>query len=185
MNSACSRLMYIIVFLIFRCPSMFCTCMISWVSWYSIVAFQCLSVWNVMFSILGFCSFCAASFLCCVNTFLRLSMSGWNIVCLFFGIWFIMSMSLLGIGSIRGLLPLVGVMLSVFCSVEKSIHLSSTASEMRMAVSFSVWSSVAVRFPHEAISWSISNSVGMNGSLSWIVYFGFFHLISKYARSEL
>ena len=185
MNRACSRLMYIIVFLMFLCPSRFCTCMMSLVWWYSIVAFQCRRVWNVMFSIRGFCSFCEASFLCCVKTFLRLSMSGWNMVCLSFGIWFIMSMSLLDILSMRGLLPLVGVMLSVFCSVEKSIHLSFTASDMRMAVSFSVWSSVAVRFPHEAISWSISNSVGMNGSLSWIVYFGFFHLISKCARSEL
>lgn len=45
-----------------------------------------------------------------------------KIVSLFCGIWFIMSISLVLMGRIRGLLPLVGVMLRVFCSVDRSIQ---------------------------------------------------------------
>ena len=114
---------------------------------------------------LWFCSLLAAVFRCVEKFCLSASVCVPNIVSLFRGIWFIMSMSLLLIGSIRGLLPLVGVMLSVFCSVDRSDHLSFTSSEMRMPVSLSVCNSVAVCFWHDAISWSISDSVGMNGNL--------------------
>ena len=79
-------------------------------------------------------------------------MSGWKIVCLSLGIWFSMVTSFSDIFTIRGLLPLVGVTLSVLCSVDRSIHLSLTASDILMAVSFSVCSNVAVRLPHDAIS---------------------------------
>ena len=85
----------------------------------------------------------------------------------------------------RGLLPLDGVMLIVFCSVDMSVHVSFVASEIRMPVSLSVWSSVAVRFPHDAISWSISVSVGMNGILFSVVMCGFVHVICKYLSSAL
>jgi len=74
-NSACSMLMYIIVLLMFLCPKKYLTCMMSLVLWYSIVAFQCRKVWKDIFSILGFCSFWLAIFLCCVNIVLRLSVS--------------------------------------------------------------------------------------------------------------
>lgn len=72
--------------------------------------------------------------------------------------------SLSEMGRILGLLPLAGVMLRVLCSGERSVHFSLVASDIRIPVSFSVCSNMAVRFPHEAISWSISASVGMNGS---------------------
>ena len=55
---------------------------------------------------------------CAEKFVLSASMCVPKIVSLFCGIWFIMSMSLVLMGSIRGLLPLVGVMLRVFCSVE-------------------------------------------------------------------
>lgn len=46
-----------------------------------------------------------------------------------------------------------------------------------MPVSFSVWSSVAVCFAHDAISWSISVSVGMKGSLVSGFMCGRFHVL--------
>ena len=82
-------------------------------------------------------------------------------------------------GRILGLLPLEGVMLSVLCSVDRSIHLSFIASEIRIPVSLSVCSRVAVLFPHDAISWSSSVSVGMKGIFCCLVIFGFFQLIPK------
>ena len=56
-NVACSMFMYISVHLISLCPKTYLTCMMSLVLWYSIVPFQCLSVWKLIFRILGFCSF--------------------------------------------------------------------------------------------------------------------------------
>ena len=56
-NRACSMLMYIIVLLMSLCPKMAFTWMMSLVLWYSIVPFQCRSVWNDIFCILGFPSF--------------------------------------------------------------------------------------------------------------------------------
>ena len=109
-------------------------------------------------------------------------MSVANIVSLFRGSWFSMSISLLVMGSIRGLLPLVGVMLSVFCSADRSCHLSFTSSEILIPVSLSVCSSVAVRLAHEAISWSSSVSVGMNGSLASAFMCGRFHDLPKNFR---
>jgi hypothetical protein len=50
---------------------------------------------------------------------------------------------------------------------------------MRMAVSFSSCRVVAVVFPVDAISWSISVSKGMNGSVSSVLYFGCFHVNPK------
>jgi len=85
----------------------------------------------------------------------------------------------------RGLLPFDGVMLSVFCSVDRSVHLSLVASDIRAAVSLSVCSSVAVRFPIEAISWSISVSVGMYGILFSLGMRGFVHVVPKYLSSAV
>ena len=48
-NRACSRFMYIIVFLMFLCPKTYLTCTMSLVLWYSIVPLKCLNVWNVIF----------------------------------------------------------------------------------------------------------------------------------------
>ena len=79
------------------------------------------------------------------------------------GIRFSMLRSLSDIRRSRGLLPLAGVMFSVFCSGERSVHFRKVASDIRIPVSFSVCNSVAVWLPQAAISWSISASVGMNG----------------------
>jgi hypothetical protein len=93
-----------------------------------------------------------------------------------------MFMSLSDIGRILGLLPFSGVMFTVFCCRFVSVHFSVFASPILMPVSFSVWSSVEVVFPVDAISWSISCSVGMNGSLSCFLYFGACHFNPKYLR---
>ena len=77
-NSACSRLMYIIVHSIFLCPSVYFTCMMSLVLWYSIVPFQCLRVWNVIFLILSLLIFVAKSFRCRSKVIRALSMSWLN-----------------------------------------------------------------------------------------------------------
>jgi len=181
---ACSMLMYIMVFWMFLCPRKFFTWMMSLVSWYSIVAFQCLNVWKDMLCILGFCSFWAVAFRWWSNEVLSPFICCANMVSLLCGSSFIMLSSLSDMCRSRGLLFLDGVMLSVLCSGDRSIHLSFTASDIRMAVSLSVWSSVANRFPHEAISWSISFSVGMNGNLVSIVMCGFVHVSPRYFRSE-
>jgi hypothetical protein len=109
-------------------------------------------------------------------------MSVENMVFLSFGSRFIMSMSFVLIGNIRGLLFLVGVMLSVLCSVSRSCHLSFTSSEILIPVSMSVCSSVTVCFQHDAISWSISVSVGTNGSLVSGFMHGRFHDLPKNLR---
>jgi len=165
-NVACSMFMYIMVLSIFLCPKMYFTRSMSLVLWYSIVPLKCLNVWNDICFSLGLLSFVDVSVLCFPNVVLRLSMSWLNMCSVFLLNLFSMSISLLLIGRILGLLPFSGVMFKVFCCVLRSIHFSIVASPMRIPVSFSVWSSVAVRSPHDAISWSISVSIGMNGSLS-------------------
>lgn len=59
-NNACSRLMYIIVESMSLCPSMDLTCRMSFLSWYSMVPFQCRNVWKVICWSLGLLSFVAA-----------------------------------------------------------------------------------------------------------------------------
>jgi len=151
-NMACSMFMYIMVLLMFLCPKTCLTCMMSLVLWYSIVPFQCRNVWNDILWIRGFWSFWAVAFRCASNEVLNPPMFFANIPCLVCGSWFSMFRSLSDTGSILGLLFFDGVMLRVFCSVDRSIHWSFTASDILMPVSFSVWSSGAVRFPHDAIS---------------------------------
>ena len=102
---------------------------------------------------------------------------GWNIVCLFFGRLFIIPISLLLIGRILGVLFFSGVMVRVFLSVPRFVHVRSTSSPIRIPVSLRVWSTVDVTFPHPEISMSISCSVGMNGSFVVVMYFGGVHVI--------
>ena len=66
---------------------------------------------------------------------------------------------------IRGLLPFSGVILTVLDSESMSIHLSCHASPLRIPVSFSICRKVDMRLLQAEISWSISVSFGMNGSL--------------------
>ena len=106
----------------------------------------------------------AVNFLVFVYVVLKPAMFVENMVSLVRDSWFSILRSLSDTRRSRGLLPLAGVMLSVFCSVDRSVHFSFTASEILIPVSFRVCSSVAVRFPHEAISSSISVSVGINGN---------------------
>jgi hypothetical protein len=168
----------------FLCPKTCFTCMMSLVLWYSIVPFQCLNVWNDIFSILGLWSFWLAC-LRCVSYDVRSPFMACAKMCsLVWGSRFIMFSSLSDIGKSRGLLFFDGVMFSVFCSVDRSIHFSFTASDMRMPVSLSVCSSVAMRLPHEAINRSSSVSVGMNGILASTVMRGFVHLSPRYFSSD-
>lgn len=63
-HRACSRFMYICVQDTSLCPSMVLTCIMSFVLWYSVVAFQCRKVWNVIFVSLGLLSLWARSLRC-------------------------------------------------------------------------------------------------------------------------
>jgi hypothetical protein len=91
-------------------------------------------------------------------------------------------MSLSLIGSIRGLLPFSGVTLTVLAWKFMSVHLRLWASPMRAPVSLRIWSMVANLGLHDAISMSISFSVGMNGMCVSALYVGLFHLIPLYLR---
>lgn len=97
-----------------------------------------------------------------------MSLWHWNSV-VYFARWSLCSVviipiSLSLIGRILGLLPFSGVIDIVLRWMSISSGLSCVSSPIRIPVSFSVCSTVAVSFPHEAINWSISSSVGMNGS---------------------
>ena len=96
-----------------------------------------------------------------------------------------MSISFVLIGNSRGLLPFVGVMLRVLCSVDRLVHFSNVASDILIPVSLSVWSKAAMRFEHEAISWSSSVSVGMNGILVCSFTFGGFQDLPMNARKAV
>jgi len=95
-----------------------------------------------------------------------------------------MAISLSLMGSILGLLPLLGVMLIVLCSVERSAHFSLVASDTLAPVSFRVWHSVLMVLLVEAISWSISVSVGMNGILSSGLKCGRSHVFPRNFRNK-
>ena len=86
-------------------------------------------------------------------------------------------MSLSLIGRIRGLLPFIGVMFTVFRFVSMSLGASKTSSPILIPVSFSIWRTVDVTVPVPDMSKSISCSVGMNGSFSVIWYFGGIHVM--------
>jgi len=94
-----------------------------------------------------------------------------------FGLLFIMAISLSLIGSILGLLPFSGVMFTLFRSWSMSMGFSCVSSPILMAVSLIVCRTVAIVLLAPAMSWSISSSVGMNGSRSFAVYLGGFHWI--------
>jgi len=111
--SDCSIVMYMSVFLLFLCPNMYCTCLMSLVLWYSIVAFQCLNVWKLIFVSLGFCSFSLTVLRCSQKYVLRYFDCGWKTVSRFFGSLLIIAISLSLIGSMRGLLPFSGVTFKV------------------------------------------------------------------------
>ena len=66
---------------------------------------------------------------------------------------------------IRGLLPFSGVTLTEGFSVSRSVHFSLQASPHLTPVSFSSCKKVAIRWLQPLISWSISFSVDMKGSL--------------------
>lgn len=165
-NMADSRVMYIMVLLMLLCPNICLTCMMSLVLWYSVVAFQCLNVWNVMCISLGLLSFSAIHFLWLSKLSRNPFLCGVNMLlpCIF-GSMLSMPISLSLICSIRGLLPFSGVMLSILCGVSRSFHVRRHSSPIRMAVSLSVCSVVLMVLPLALISASISSSVGMNGSL--------------------
>jgi len=116
-NIACSMLMYISVLVSDLCPKIFFTWYGSLVLWYSIVPFQCLNVWKLIFCILGLHSFCDAFFRWYWYIFLRLSLFVVNMYSVVFGSLLSISFSLLVIGSILGLLFFSGVMFMVIRSM--------------------------------------------------------------------
>ena len=183
-NVACSRLMYSIVVVISLCPSMYLTCIMSLVMWYSIVPLKCLSVWNPIFNSLGFFSLLAVLCLWLSNTLLIWFCLFGNMCSLVCGYSFSIAVSLSVSGRILGLLPFSGVMFTVLFCRFMSVHFSSCASPILIPVSLSSCRSVASLCLHDAIKMSISDSVGINGSVSSALYFGCSHLSSlnfKYA----
>lgn len=170
----------------FLCPSVICTCTMSFVVWYSIVPFQCRKVWNVIFRILGLLSLTARAFRCVVNSVLIVSLRGLNNVSYFvrgsFGRFTSIVISLSLIGKIRALLPFSGVTDSVLRCVSRSVDVSCVSSPILMPVSFNTCSIAAVFVLQCAIKRSISSSVGMNGSFSTAVYRGGFHVFPKNFR---
>ena len=110
--------------------------------------------------ILGFCSL-SASVLRCFTYLALVSLSDLgNIVALPRKRLSIFN-SLSLIGSSLALLPFAGVMANVFCSVSKCSHFNLLASMGLIAVSLKVCNRVATALLHEAISRSISFSVGI------------------------
>ena len=176
-NSADSMFMYVIVLSMSLCPSTVLTWIMSLVLWYSIVPFQCLNVWNVIFVSRGLLIFSAVL----ARIFSKVIRSPcFDVVkTLSFSLVSLPSMafSFSVIGRIRGLLCFSGVMLMVLRSRSMSIHFSIVASPIRAPVSFSSCRSAALFVPDAVISWSISCSVGMKGILSSGLYVGFSHVL--------
>jgi hypothetical protein len=160
------------------CPSIRLTWMMSFVLWYSIVAFQCLKVWSVIFIKFGLDSFIAIRFLVLRYISLSVCLVIVNIFCWFLGDLFRSAISLSLIGSILGLLRFDGVMVRVLRSVLKSVHWSFISSSVLIPVSFRVKRAVAYFGLDDAIIWSISCSVGMYGYLSSFAYLVLVHFFS-------
>lgn len=160
--------------------------MISFVLWYSMVPFQCRSVWKVICSSLGFPSFRTAVFRVPNNSRAnwfpvdgRLGSLDGNIHWLFFGRRSNALMRSFDTCNILGLLPFSGLLILRFLfSLSMSIHLSFTISPIRAPVSFAIRRAALVRLPEWAIRSFISCSVGINGSLDRCTYLGFFQVRS-------
>lgn len=169
-KSVFSMVTYICVFVMLLCPSTYFTCMMSLVSWYSVVPFQCLIVWNPMLRSLGLLNRSANVLRSLAKWVLNISLSGWNIVVYLAlgsrGKLRIVLTSLSLIGKSRALLCFSGVMFMVFLCVSMSIGLSCVISPIRAPVSFMHKSKAWKCFPALLMSISISSSVGMNGILS-------------------
>ena len=122
--------------------------------------------------------FFAVLFLSAVNTVLIVCFCIVHIFVVVFGSWFIIPISLLLIGRMRGLLPFDGVTVIVFCSLFMSVHLSFVSSSVLMPVSFRICMLTACLWVcADAMSWSISCSVGMNGNLCSVLYLGLSHVL--------
>lgn len=164
------------------CPSSCFTWIMSFVLWYSVVAFQCRKVWKVILFSRGFFSL--------VAVLLRRASYVIRSVCLFRGnifsfclcVLFSMFMSLLLIGSIRLLLPFSASMWMVFLLRSMSVHLVSVASPILAPVSLSSCRSRLVFGVPLFISVSSSFSVGMNGKAVCFLYFGLSHFFPIYFK---
>src|SRR3990172_2678823 len=95
-----------------------------------------------------------------------------------------MSKSLLLRCVTRGLLCFSAVMLTTLLSKSTSSHFSVQISPHLAPVSFSICRKVAMRIVQPAISWSISVSFGMNGSLRTHWYSGGSHLPPTIFRND-
>ena len=129
------------------------------------MAFQCLSVWNVICSSRGFCSVCASRLRVLRKVVFIAFREPVNTFGLFLGRAFIISISvvvtfhILGFERFSGWLSVI-----MFFSRSMSVHCSRFASPERIAVSFSSWRYAAFFLPEPAISASISCSLGMKGN---------------------
>ena len=93
----------------------------SLVLWYSMVAFQCLMMWKLIFSNRGFCSLCASLFLVCIYVaFREFSDLLGNTYSLFFGSALSISTNSWVILKILGLLPFSGV-IKIIMRLSKSM----------------------------------------------------------------
>ena len=148
------------------------TCRMSFVLAYSIVAFQCLSVWKWIFSRRSFFSLLAILVLWSLKVREKCRLEHSNGLAFSCGRLFSIMISRMDILSWRGSLPFSGVMLTVLFSKSKSVHWSMKASPHRMPVSLSSCRKVAVFLLQLAIKLFTSSSVGMKGSFLTALYFG-------------
>ena len=149
------------------CPKIDATCMMSLVLWYSVVPFQCLKVWKVIFCSRGLTNFIAVWFRMCSKTFLRLSFCSLKTFLFGRGSCPSMVLSFSEIGHSLALLPFSGLFIAtIFRLRSTSIHLISEASPILAPDSFKNCSSGACSRLDADISMSNSSSVGMKGILS-------------------
>jgi len=154
----------------------------SFVLWYSMVAFQWRRVWKVMQFMRGFCSLLAILFRCLRKLLPRCLRDPANTSCDVLGNALSIAINSAEIFRTLGSLPFSGVTDMVLVSKLKSIHSSCQASPLLTPVSLRSFRKVEVFRLHPAISWLTSSSVGMKGNFLTRLYFGGFHVSPSILR---
>jgi len=159
--------MYIWVGKTLLCPNSRLTWSTSCVLWYSIVPFQCRIRWKWILASRGFLTFLAIVHLAFMKLFWAfLGVVTPKILLCFFGRACSIITSLGDTLKILGNPCFSGVFkVKVLASVFNAVQIKRRHSPILIPVSLIAWSIVAVFFPHPAISWSISCSVGKNSGI--------------------
>ena len=118
----------------FLWPSSFMTCSMFLVLWYSMVAFQCLSVWKWILSRRSFFSLLAIFLRCVLKVRAKCIWDRAKGLVSLCGRLLSMVISCFDILIWRGSLPFSGVMFTNCFSVSISVHCSMNASPLRAPV---------------------------------------------------